>query len=275
MRTSPRYFLFITVFCMFVGSTQALELKGELVQGSLVTGKVAPGEAVQLNGKSVKVSENGVFVIGFGRDESDSAMLTVLRDGNVVEDRQLSIGKREYKIERIDGLKPSKVTPPAEVIERIRAESRRVKQARELNDSRLDFAEEFAWPLMGRISGVYGSRRVLNGVPKRPHFGVDIAAPIGKKVNAPASGIITMVHPDMYYSGLTIVLDHGFGVSSTFLHLNKSYVNEGDKVTKGQLIAEVGTTGRSSGPHLDWRMNWLDKRVDPALLVEPMPSQKK
>ena len=132
----------------------------------------------------------------------------------------------------------------------------------------------FQWPTEGIITGVYGSRRFYNGKAGRPHYGIDIAAPQGSHVVAPASGTITLVHDNMYFSGGTIIMDHGHGISSTFIHLHKSHVKVGDKVEQGQLLAEIGSTGRSTGPHLDWRMNWFDQRLDPQLLVDGLPNKK-
>ena len=146
-----------------------------------------------------------------------------------------------------------------------------VKKARTIDDPRADFLSGFRWPIKGRISGVYGSQRILNGEPRRPHFGIDIAAPTGTKVGAPADGVVTMVHPDMFFSGGTMIVDHGHGLSSAFLHLSRILVEKGDRVVQGQTIAEVGSTGRSTGPHLDWRINLFDRRLDPSLLVGPMP----
>ena len=142
-----------------------------------------------------------------------------------------------------------------------------VATARQHRDNQAYYSQGFAWPAKGRISGVYGSQRVLNGEPRRPHFGLDIAAPEGTNVFAPADGLITLTHPDMYFSGGTIILDHGQGLSSTFLHLSKILVEAGTFVKQGDLIARIGATGRASGPHLDWRMNWLDRRVDPQPLM--------
>ena len=134
------------------------------------------------------------------------------------------------------------------------------------------FAEVFQWPLIGPISGVYGSQRFYNGVAGSPHFGVDIARPTGSQVSAPASGVVTLVHPDMFYSGGTLIIDHGHGISSTFIHLSEILVKEGDAIHQGQVIAKVGQTGRATGPHLDWRMNWFEERLDPQLLMGPMPA---
>ena len=146
-----------------------------------------------------------------------------------------------------------------------------VASARARRDQRTDYAAPFAWPARGRISGVYGSQRILNGEPRRPHFGVDVAAPTGTPVYAPAPGIVTLAHEDMYFSGGTLIIDHGHGLSSSFLHLSEILVEAGTYVSRGDLIARIGATGRASGPHLDWRMNWLDRRVDPQRLVKGLP----
>ena len=249
----------------------AVELSGEPVQGGLIFGKAEPGSEVFLDDTRVMVSTDGAFVIGFGRDETGERRLSVTEPGAADEVIELDIAPREYPIERVDGLPPRTVTPDPDALERIRKEGAMVSGARARRDSRTDYQDGFAWPAAGRISGVYGSQRVLNGEPRRPHFGLDIAAPEGSPVYAPADGIITLAHPDMYYSGGTLVLDHGQGLSSSFLHLSKILVKEGTEVKKGDVIAEIGATGRASGPHLDWRMNWLDRRVDPQLLMEGEP----
>lgn len=243
---------------------KAVELTGERLQGSLLRGKVAPGTRVLLNSEPVTVAKDGSFVIGFDRDAALTQHL-------VVADKYMpvTLGKRDYRIQRINGLEPRFVTPPEAVLQRIREDSKAARAARAHNSEWQAFSEAFIWPATGRISGVYGSQRILNGKPSRPHFGVDIAAPTGTEVQAPASGQIRLVR-DMYYSGLTVILDHGHGVSSTFLHLSRAVVDTGDWVEQGQKIAEIGSTGRSTGAHLDWRMNWFDARVDPQLLVGPM-----
>ena len=252
-------------------SLSALHLEGEIVQGGIVFGQVEPGSEVSLDGRNVMVSDDGNFVIGFGRDETGTRKLVVSEPSGASTSKDLPIVKREYRIERVDGLPPKTVTPDPESLERIRNDARMVGSARARRDERTDYAKGFTWPASGRISGVYGSQRVLNGEPRRPHFGLDIAAPTGEAVYAPAGGIITMAHPDLYYSGGTIVLDHGQGLSSSFLHLSKVTVKEGDIVKQGDKIGEIGATGRATGPHLDWRMNWLNKRVDPQVLLRGDP----
>jgi murein DD-endopeptidase MepM/ murein hydrolase activator NlpD len=255
-------------------SAFAVELEGEPVQGGLIFGKTEPGATVYLDDTPVMVSADGEFVIGFGRDETGERRLKITAAGAEEEVIALPVASRDYDIERVDGLPPKTVTPDPKALERIRKEGAMVASARAKRDPRTDYEDGFAWPAGGRISGVYGSQRVLNGEPRRPHYGLDIAAPTGSPVHAPADGVITMVHPDMYFSGGTIILDHGQGLSSSFLHLSKILVEEGATVKKGDLVAEIGATGRASGPHLDWRMNWLDRRVDPQLLMnsEPPPA---
>lgn len=250
-------------------------LKGEFIQGGLVIGNTQPGSKVYFDNKLIKLSPTGDFIIGFNRDEPTTVPLKIKFPDGKVESRQLDVVKREYQIQRIDGLPPSKVTPrKPEVLERIRREGAAAATARLRDDERLDFLENFIWPTTGPISGVYGSQRILNGNPRRPHFGVDIAAPVGSKVVAPAAGLISLANPDMFFSGGTLILDHGHGLSSTFLHLSKILVKDGTYVKQGDLIAEVGKTGRVTGAHLDWRMNLFKRRVDPQLLVPEMPATK-
>jgi hypothetical protein len=257
---------------LLVSPAQAVELEGKAIQGGLIFGQTGPDSIVFLDENPVMVSADGRFVIGFGRDETGSRELVVKHRAGETETVTLEIALREYDIERVDGLPPRTVTPDPEAMERIRLEASMVSKARARRDQYPLYAGGFSWPASGRISGVYGSQRILNGEPRRPHFGLDIAAPTGSPVYAPADGIITLAHADMYFSGGTLILDHGQGLSSTFLHLSKIHVEAGTTVNQGDLIAEIGATGRASGPHLDWRMNWLDRRVDPQLLVEGAPT---
>jgi murein DD-endopeptidase MepM/ murein hydrolase activator NlpD len=203
-------------------------------------------------------------------------LLTGLRavhpDGSV-ESRVLDVERREYQIQRIDGLAKRKVTPEKRDLTRIRKENAMVKAARKRDDPRSDFLSGWIWPVTGPISGVYGSQRVLNGKPRRPHFGVDIAAPVGTPARAPADGIVTLAHPGMFFSGATLIVDHGHNLSSSFLHLDEILVKVGDRVHRGEVIARVGKSGRVTGAHLDWRMNYHAARIDPQLLVPPMDAQ--
>lgn len=261
------------IVCVATAAAQKSEilLEGQAVQGGLMFGQVPPGSRVTLDETAVLVSPQGQFVIGFDRDERGVRTLKVESPGDGPIIKELTIQAREYDIERVDGLPPRTVTPDPEAAERIRQEAAMVSSARKRRDERSDFAGPFAWPAKGRISGVYGSQRILNGKPGRPHYGLDIAAPTGSPVYAPAAGVITLAHPDMYYSGGTLIVDHGHGLSSSFLHLSEILVEAGMQVNRGDLIARIGASGRASGPHLDWRMNWLDRRVDPRQLVEGLP----
>ena len=265
-----RHFPLVLVFYLFCTAVHAVEFTGTTVQGGLLFGKAQPGSSVTLDGDPLAISKDGRFVIGFGRDETGTHQLSVSSpDGNMLQ-KELQVTLREYAIERVDGLPPSRVTPDPSVTARIQEDARMVASARLHRDQQAYYAQGFKWPAKGRISGVYGSQRVLNGEARRPHFGLDIAAPRGTSVYAPADGLVTLTHPDLYFSGGTIILDHGQGLSSTFLHLSKILVEAGTIVRQGDLIAEIGATGRASGPHLDWRMNWLDRRVDPQVLLGPM-----
>jgi len=255
--------------CALLASSQsyAFELRGTPIQGGLMFGRVSPGANVSLDDAPVLVSSEGHFVIGFGRDETGTRLLRLISTDGTVELLELEVLAQEYAIERVDGLPPATVTPDPSAAERIRMETQMVINARLQRFARTDYTRGFDWPAMGRISGVYGSQRILNGKPGRPHYGLDIAAPTGTLVTAPADGVITLAHPDMYFSGGTIILDHGQGLSSTFLHLSKILVEAGQTVRQGDNIGRIGATGRASGPHLDWRMNWMNKRVNPRPLL--------
>ncbi|MGB5542961.1 MAG: M23 family metallopeptidase [Gammaproteobacteria bacterium] len=272
----PRILLpLLIVLSLSAGAADAppLNLVGEPVQGGLLFASTEPAARVDLDGRPLRVSENGVFLIGFGRDQTAPVTLTIIDEDGASLSRTIEIRSREYAIQRVDGLPGSRVSPPAEVSQRIQQEAARIRAARNHDDERADFESGFIWPLQGRITGVYGSQRILNGEPRQPHYGVDVAAPSGTKVVAPADAVVTLVEPDMYFSGGTLLMDHGHGLSSTFIHLSKILVQPGQKVSQGQVVAEVGATGRASGPHLDWRMNLFETRLDPALVVGPMPEQ--
>lgn len=260
--------ILLSVSCFTVATeNKNIVLQGELTQGSLLRGKVEQGTQLWLNGTSVKVSPEGYFAVGFGRaDPLKHELSWQDKEGNK-QSKTIELRKRQYVVQEIEGLPPKMVTPPKEVLERIKQDSLQVAMARKRDDDRIDFSQDFIWPADGPISGVYGSQRVLNGKPKNPHYGVDVAAPIGTPIRAPADGIVTLFESDMYYSGGTMIIDHGHGVSSTFLHMSKSHVAPGTAVKQGQLVGEIGNTGRVTGAHLDWRLNWFKVRLDPALLV--------
>lgn len=245
-----------------------LALDGDLVQGGMVVGRTEPGSAVEVDGRRLAVAPDGRFVFGFGHDAAPAAELVVRGAGGGVTRRRLPVRQRTYRVQRIDGLPRDMVTPSARQLVRIRAEGRMIAAARGTVSTLPHFAGRFIWPVRGRISGVYGSRRILNGEPRRPHLGVDIAAPRGTPVAAAAAGVVTLAERDLYFTGGTVIIDHGLGVSTVYSHLEALHVGTGDTVAQGQVIAAVGSTGRSTGPHLDWRVNWLQERLDPELLAE-------
>ncbi len=265
--------LVVTSFLTSVHSA-AIPLTGPFVQGGLLKGHTSPHNQVMLNQKPVIISATGHFIIGFGRDAALEHQLTVTDPHGNITEQKISIQQRNYQIERINGISKQMMHPSAEQLKRISAEATLVKTARNHLSTQNNYNDSFIWPLTGRISGIYGSQRIFNGEPRRPHFGIDIAAPSGTLIKAPAGGIVTLAHAGMFYSGQTLIIDHGLGLSSTFLHLSKILVSEGEQVKQGQAIAEVGATGRVTGPHLDWRINWFQTRLDPALLVPEMPAIK-
>ena len=241
-------------------------LEGNFIQGGLVKGKIDNNVSVRFKERLLRKTSKGFFVIGFGRDHPKIANLSIKINQNWIS-KTLNIKKRIYKTQMINGLEKKMVTPPKSFYDRIIRENKAIKNIRNL-DSDIDFIfQEFNWPAKGIISGVFGSQRILNGKPKRPHYGIDIAAKKGTSVLAPIESIVRMAEKDLYYTGGTIMLDHGHGVTSVYSHLSLINVNVGDKVKKGQKIGEIGSTGRSTGPHLDWRINWFLERLDPALLV--------
>ncbi len=256
-------------------SAIALELKGHLTQGGLVTGKLENAKSVSLDGKSLKLSPNGDFVFGFGRDADTTHSLKWVDNTGKSHSQPLAITKREYEIDKITGVAKKYVSPPKEVSARISREAVAVRKAREVDSDLLYFLDPVLKPAEGRISGVYGSQRYFNGEPRRPHFGLDIANKTGSPVYAPISGTVVYAEPDLYYSGGTLIIDHGHGITSTYIHLSKLDVKVGDSIEQGNKVAEIGATGRVTGPHLDWRFNWKGERLDPALLMQDTLANKK
>ncbi|MGY6554526.1 MAG: M23 family metallopeptidase [Wenzhouxiangella sp.] len=249
----------------------AVRLDGDLVQGGLLLGYAPAGSQARLDGEALMISPEGEFLIGFGRDETQTRYLEVQLPSGEQWSTRLTPEPRSFDIQRIDGLPSEQVTPLPEVLQRIRDEAAMARRARERRDARTDWTNGFIWPAEGRITGVYGSQRILNGQARAPHWGIDIAAPTGTPVQAPAGGLITLTHPDMYFSGGTVFLDHGHGLVSAFLHLDEILVESGQRVEQGELIGLIGATGRATGPHLDWRISLGDTRVDPMLLLPPRP----
>lgn len=259
-----------SILASYAGA-QCVEVRGDPTEGGMIWTKVAPGTAVTLDDQDLDVLPNGYVVAAFHRDAPASSLLRI---GDDCEYR-LSVAQREYRIQRVEGVPQQTVTPPKEQLERIRRERELVAAAKAQLVERPDWLMQidggFVWPVQGPISGVYGSQRFYNGTPGSPHYGVDIAVPKGTPIYAPAAGRVTLAEPDLFYSGGTVILDHGYGLSSSFLHMSEVSARVGDELQPGDLIGAVGATGRATGPHLDWRMSWRDRRVDPQRLVPPMP----
>lgn len=246
---------------------RAVRLSGNLAQGGLVFGTTEPGATVTLDGRPLRVGDDGTFVFGLGyRAKARATLKVVLPSGRAVT-RPLAIRRRTFRVQRIDDLPDAMVTPPPEVLARLDAERARFAALRDVDSPELLCRGGFIRPAKGPVTGVYGSQRILNGIPRAPHWGLDIAAPEGAPVIAPAAGIVLLADPDLYLTGGTVLLDHGFGIVSAFLHLSALDVSEGQRVEQGDVIGRVGATGRATGPHLDWRVRWFDVFVDPQLLL--------
>ena len=242
-------------------------LKGSLIPGSLIIGKVAPGSKINFHKKTVRVSPDGTFILGFGRNAKLTQSIEILDPNGFTYTQNIKLKKRTYNITRIDGLPGRKVTPNPKDVKRIKANNAGIARVRQLDTKTQNFLVGFQWPILGRISGVYGSQRVLNGKPRSPHNGVDIAAPKGSAVLATATGTIALVHQDMFYSGKTVMIDHGHGLSSIYIHMSEILVKQGQLVTKGEAIGAVGMTGRATGPHLHWGISLFRTHLDPMLIV--------
>jgi murein DD-endopeptidase MepM/ murein hydrolase activator NlpD len=249
-----------------------ISLTGVVEQGGLIVGKTSPGSQVSLNDQKLKVSAQGDFVFGFGRDDTQTYVISAVDKQGQITTKTLTPKLRQYNIDRVEGIPKKIMNPNPKHIARAKQDRVQVKQAREIISDLTDFATGFVAPRESKITGVYGSQRFYNGKPNSPHYGVDYRGKVGAPVVAPAGGIVTLWVPDMFYSGGTMIIDHGFGVNSTFLHLSQSHVKVGQRVEKGQLIAAVGKSGRANGPHLDWRVNWFQVRTDPifALKIQPL-----
>ena len=261
------------VLAALAGASAAAEFPASVPQGSLVRTTVDPHAKVRYADHDLRIGPHGEVAFGIGRDEAGPVHVDIRSRDGARRDVAIAVTPRDWPIERIDGVPPKTVEPPPDIAERIKREQARVVAARNRDDARTDFTQAFAWPVEGRISGRFGNQRiyVVDGkdVPKSPHSGMDIAVPQGTPVKAPAAGIVTFAEPDLYLTGGAILLDHGHGVSSNFLHLSRLDVKVGERIEQGQTIGAVGMTGRATGPHLHWGMNWFDVRVDPLLLLEP------
>lgn len=246
----------------------AVVFPASVQQGAMVLGRVPPGSRVEFDGRSLRVTGYGSVVFGIGRDARGPVQVSVTRPDGGTQTVDIAVTARDWPLQRVDGVPAATVDPPAAVAERIRRENALVAAAR-LDDRPLTgFAQHFAWPVEGRISGRFGRARVYNGKPGSPHSGMDIAAPRGTAIRAPADGVVTLAEPDLYITGGTVLIDHGHGIGSNFLHMSRLDVATGDEVRQGQVIGAVGATGRASGPHLHWGMTWFTTRIDPQLVLE-------
>jgi len=264
--------LFATLSFTASFSAQAeIQLSGEIMQGGLIIGKTQPNSEVMLNKRVLPVSVNGDYVFAFSRDDKSEYLLKITTPDGTVEKQTLVPTKRDYKISRVEGISKKIMNPNKKANVRAKQDRIAIKKVRKISSELTDFSQGFIAPRSSRITGVYGSQRFYNGVPKTPHYGVDYAGAIGAPVKSPADGKILLWVPDMFYSGGTLVIDHGHGITSNFLHLSDSLVSVGDYVKQGQIIAKIGNSGRVTGPHLDWRMNWHNVRFDPQLAMKVVP----
>lgn len=249
-------------------------LAGSAMEGGILIGRLDPGLELTLGDETVPTATDGHFIIGFHRDSDTPQQLTVSAADGARRQITLTAGQRTYDVQRINGLKRDHVTPPQAVLDRISSDSAAVRTARGRHDAGKgsgDFLAGFDRPVSGQVTGIYGSQRILNGAPRQPHYGIDIAAPRGTPVKAPAAGRVTLVR-DLYFSGWTLLITHGMGLNAAFLHLDTVAVTEGEEVARGQVIGTVGSTGRSTGPHLDWRLDWQGRRLDAALVSDQLAS---
>ena len=267
MDSSIIYRFILVLFIFTTSQVNAIEFQGKFIQGHFILGKTEPNAKIIIGKKEVKVSKDGFFVFGIDRDRKFDLTLTKIINGKKSKIIK-KVLKRKYKIQRIDGLEESKVTPPESVYKRIKKENNAIGEARAINSNLNFFKDKFIMPVEGIISGVYGSQRILNGKPKWPHYGIDIAAKQGTMIKSSGTGVVTMAEDDLYYTGGTIIMDHGHGVSTIYSHLENVLVSVGDQINQGDIIGTVGSTGRSTGPHLDFRINWFQTRLDPMSVLK-------
>ena len=261
-------FLLLIFLLFYSNFSHALEFKGKFEQGSFIIGKTKSNSQVLIDEKKVRVSKDGYFVFGLGRDRKNNIIIKVINNGKL-EIFEKKILKREYKIQKIDGLPKKQVTPPKEVYERIKKDNILIGKARAIDSSLSHFKKEFIKPLDDAIiTGVYGSQRILNGKPRRPHYGLDYAANEGTPIKAMMDGVVTLAEKDLYFTGGTIIFDHGHGVSTLYMHMKDVNVIKGQEIKKGNIVGTVGQTGRSTGPHLDIRLNWFDVKLDPKSVLK-------
>jgi murein DD-endopeptidase MepM/ murein hydrolase activator NlpD len=275
VRAAPPIMIVVVAWLLGGAAGTDPDLAGELVQGGLVRGQVPSDTAVWLDGRLLRVTADGWFVFGFGRDAPASAELRIKTPNGKERRHTLQIAPRTYRVQRIEGLPPREVTPSQADLAKIHADAALLNAAKARDSVIRGFTEQMTWPVIGPISGVYGSQRILNGKPRTPHRGIDVAAPAGTLVGAMASGVVSLAETGMYFTGGTVMLDHGHGLHSIYVHLGEVRVTVGQQLRQGQTLGTVGATGRATGPHLHWGVYWFDQAVDPALLVGAMPGDGK
>ena len=260
--------LLIISFYLFFINLHSLELKGEFYQGNLIIGQTEPGSQIFIDKSKIKISKDGYFAFGLSKDRKNDVIIKVINQ-NKTEEIIKKVYKKKYQIQKIDGLPQKQVTPPKEVYERIKNDNKLIAEARSVDSDYTYFSNKFNVPIENSIiTGVYGSQRILNGIPKSPHYGLDFAAKEGTPIKAMLDGEVTLSEKNLYYTGGTIIFDHGHGVSTLYMHLKDVNVVKGQKVKKGEIIGTVGKTGRSTGAHLDIRLNWFDVKLDPASVLD-------
>ena len=258
---------FTIFFLLIFNVSYAVEFSGDFKQGSFILGKTDPNSKVFIDDREVRVSNDGYFAFGLDRDRKNNVLIKIKNKGEtkLIEKK---VFKRKYKIQRIDGLPPKQVTPPPEVFERIKKDNILIGKARDINSKLIFFKDKFIYPIDKYIiTGVYGSQRILNGKPRRPHYGIDFHAPEGTPVKSMMDGVVTLVENDMYFTGGTIIFDHGHGISTLYMHMKDINVKKGQKVKKGQIVGTLGQSGRATGPHLDIRLNWFEIKLDPMTIL--------
>ncbi len=259
--------ILLIVAILFSTNVFSAEFKGKFIQGHFIIGKTDQDSKVFIDKKEIKVSKDGYFAFGLSRDRKYDVTITIKSNGKTKRIVK-RVQKRKYNIQRIDGLNEKKVTPPEEVYERIKKENKLIAEARAIDSDLVFFKDNFIIPVDDAvITGVYGSQRILNGKPKWPHYGLDFAQDEGTQVKAMIGGTVTLAEPDLYYSGGTLIFDHGHGISTLYMHMHEIFVEKGQKINQGDIIGTVGSTGRATGPHLDVRLNWFSTRLDPSTVL--------
>lgn len=257
---------FLVCCCGAAWSAANVDLTGSFVQGGMIKGKTTSDVKIFLDNQELFVGPSGDFVFGFGRDAPATATLCLLYSDGQKDCMPLSVVPQAYAIEHVDGLRPETVSIPEEQKARRDSELAQIQLVRAERTLGMGWSERFALPAQGPITGVYGSQRILNGEPSYPHYGLDISGPVGTPVFSPASGTVVLAERDFLLEGGLLIIDHGFQVFSTLMHLSDINVDVGQTVDRGTLVGAIGATGRANGPHLDWRVNWGEVRLDPSLL---------